>query len=198
MDIDAHRLPSDAPGTLRTVLFSDVVRSTEIIDEIGDSAWLDIVDRHTRTVVAAARDHGGTIASFQGDGFMIMFDGPDEALACARRLQRESATNQTLSLRIGIDHGYVYAFRAYWWVGLTLHIASRLTDLCERGGIAISDRCIRALSRPPGDGGQPVETRLMSIRGLCDPCVVHMIGGRELESSVSAHPSARPMANSAP
>lgn len=197
MDFDAERMPSDAPGTLSTVLFSDVVRSTEIIDEIGDTAWLDVVDRHTRSVVAAARDHRGTIASFQGDGFMIMFARPDDALACARRLQRDSTSNRTLGLRIGIDHGYVYAFRAYWWVGLTLHIASRLTDLCERGGIALSDRCLRALATPPDPRDTEIETKLISIRGLCDPCIVHMIGG-VLESSADAHPSARPMANSAP
>ena len=195
MDIDAGRLHDDAPGTLRTVLFSDVVRSTEIIDEIGDAAWLDVVDLHTRTVVAAAREHRGTIASFQGDGFMIMFDRPDDALACARRLQRDAASNQSLGLRIGIDHGYVYAFRTYWWVGLTLHIAARLTDLCEHGGIALSDRSARALSTPlPTD----VETQLMAIRGLCDPCIVHMIGPSGGGSCAPPQPSARPMANSAP
>ena len=177
-------------------MFSDVVRSTEIIDDIGDSAWLDIVDRHTRTVVAAARANRGTIANFQGDGFMIMFDSADDAVACARMLQREAAVNRLLGLRIGIDHGYVYAFRAHWWVGLTLHIASRLTELCERGEIAISDRCMRALATRPDD--DELETRCVTIRGLGKPCVVHMVDLSRLQSSVTAHPSARPMANSAP
>lgn len=194
MDTDARRLPDDAPGTLHTVLFSDVVRSTEIIDEIGDAAWLDVVDRHTRTVVAAAREHGGTVASFQGDGFMILFDRPDDALACARRLQWQTSSNGSLALRIGIDHGYVYAFRTYWWVGLTLHIAARLTDLCPRGGIALSDRCVRALTARPESDGDAIETQLMAIRGLCDPCVVHTIS----PAAASAQPSARPMAYSAP
>lgn len=180
----------------RTVLFSDVVRSTELIDRHGDLAWLDMVDRHTRAVSAAAAAHGGTISNFMGDGFMLMFERPSDAVACALRLHRDSASNRLLGLRIGIDHGDVYTFRGEWSVGLTIHIASRLTDLSRDGGIAVSDRCAQAVR--DAVPVRSVETRLVAIRGVTEPCVVHLVDPSAFALPVDDQPAPRPTANSAP
>lgn len=186
----------DATALQRTVLFSDVVRSTELIDRHGDLAWLDMVDRHTRAVSAAATAHGGTIGNFMGDGFMLMFERPSDAVACALRLQRDSASNRLLGLRIGIDHGDVYTFRGEWSVGLTIHIASRLTDLSRDGGIAVSDRCAQAVR--DAVPVRSLETRLVAIRGVTEPCVVHLVDPSAFALPIDDQPAARPVANSAP
>lgn len=196
MQPPAGRPTSDATPLTRTVLFSDVVRSTELIDEHGDLAWFEMVARHTRAVSAAATAHGGTVSNFMGDGFMLVFHRPSDAVACAVRLQRESATQGLLGLRIGIDHGDVYAFCDDWWVGLTIHVASRLTDLSQNGGIAISDRCVQAV-----DEALPcrsVEVRLVAIRGVSEPCLVHLVTPSEFREPAVSQPIARPTANSAP
>jgi len=179
MHAEPRRRAGDATPLTRTVLFSDVVRSTELIDEHGDLAWFDMVARHTSAVSAAATAHGGMISNFMGDGFMLIFDRPSDAIACAIRLQHEAAAHELLRLRIGIDHGDVYAFHEGWWVGLTIHVASRLTDLSQDGGIAISDRCLLAV-----EDALPclaVEARLVAIRGLTEPCVVHLVDASEFD-----------------
>jgi len=179
MHAEPRRRTGDATPLTRTVLFSDVVRSTELIDERGDLAWFDMVARHTSAVSAAATAHGGTISNFMGDGFMLIFDRPSDAVACAIRLQHETAAHELLRLRIGIDHGDVYAFHEGWWVGLTIHVASRLTDLSQDGGIAISDRCLLAVE--DALPCRAVEARLVAIRGLTEPCVVHLVDASEFE-----------------
>lgn len=172
MEREAGPSARDTTPIVRTVLFSDVVRSTELIDQHGDVAWFDIVERHTRSVDAAARAHNGMVASFMGDGFMVLFERPADAFECAVRLQGEAGTHGLPGLRIGIDHGDVYRFRSDWWVGLTIHVASRLTDLSQDGGIAISDRSARATDAAIPEGS--VDTRLVAIRGLAEPCLVHL------------------------
>lgn len=189
-------LTSDAPARPRAVLFSDVVGSTALVDEIGDLAWYDIVDRHARMVEAAALAHDGTVASFLGDGFMVIFEHASDAIACAERLQRDSSSQGLPDLRIGIDHGEIREFRSDWWIGRTIHIASRLTDMCQGGGIAISDRCMRLvddLASVPS-----AEVRLVAIRGLSEPRLVHMITPCDLWETPGCQPSAKPTANSAP
>lgn len=177
MHIEPRRRIGDAMPVTRTVLFSDVVSSTELIDRHGDIAWFDMVARHTQIVSTAAAAHGGSISNFMGDGFMLLFDCPDDAVACAVRLQREAAAQELLGLRIGIDHGDIYPFHEDWWVGLTIHVASRLTDLSQHGGIAISDRCVEATERALAC--RAVEIRLVAIRGLTEPCVVHLVTTNE-------------------
>ena len=177
MHAEPRRRTGDASPVTRTVLFSDVVSSTELIDRHGDLAWFDMVARHTQVVSTAASAHGGTITNFMGDGFMLLFDRPDDAIACAIRLQHEAAAHELLGLRIGIDHGDIFPFHEHWWVGRTIHVASRLTDLSQHGGIAISDRCIEASHRALAC--RAVEIRLVAIRGLTEPCVVHLVTPNE-------------------
>lgn len=187
---------SEAAPVVRTVMFSDVVRSTELIDRYGDVAWFDVVERHARTVDSAARAHGGTVASFMGDGFMVLFDRPSDALACADRLHRAASTRGLPGLRIGIDHGEVYAFRTDWWVGLTIHTASRLTDLSPEGGIAISHRSLATTGASLPHGA--VDARLVAIRGLSEPCLVHLVRPCRPVGANAPQPIDRPTVSSTP
>lgn len=163
----------NVPTVTRTVLFSDVVRSTAFIDECGDHAWLEMVGDHARTIRTTVSRHGGTIASFLGDGFMVIFEDPCEALACALELQENSIDEELPGLRIGLDHGAIHPFEDGWWVGRTIHIASRLTDMCRSGDVVVSDRCFAA-ARPDVDD-ERIDTRLVAVRGLCEPCLVHAV-----------------------
>jgi hypothetical protein len=115
----------------RSVLFSDVVASTEFIDRRDEIAWLTLVDRHARAVCAVARHHGGEVVSFLGDGFMLMFAEASDALQCALRLQTASRTQDLVHIRIGLAHGLVFRYRDDWYVGRTIQVASRLADLCQ-------------------------------------------------------------------
>ena len=158
---------------VRSVLFSDVVSSTELIDRQGEDVWLNLVDRHARAVCALAQSHGGDVVSFLGDGFMLMFDDAAAALTCAVRLQTASQVQGLMRIRVGLDHGDVFRYRKDWYVGKTIHVAARLADLCDDSEIIVSERCMH-LAR--NDMAPPAsEPRTLTIRGLSDPCDVHVI-----------------------
>ena len=162
----------DAPPITRSVLFSDVVCSTQLLDEHGELAWLDLVERHADRVSVVARRHAGCLSSFLGDGFMVIFDDPADALAAGIELQLESMQEGLPGIRVGVDHGDLYQFRDEWWIGRTIHLASRLTDLCESGQVVASGHCVQ-LARV-GLALPTSESRLVAIRGFGEPCVVHV------------------------
>ena len=164
----------DAPPSTRSVLFTDVVASTQLIDTHGERVWLDHVEQHAERVATVARRHAGDVSSFLGDGFMVVFDDPVDAISAGIELQLESAQEGLLGIRVGIDHGDVYPFRDGWWVGRTIHLASRLTDLCTRGQVAVSDRCYEPVSKRLAVPRS--HARLVAIRGLDEPCLVHVFG----------------------
>jgi class 3 adenylate cyclase len=177
----------------RTVLFSDVVRSTAFIDERGEQPWLAMVGDHARTIRTTSGRHGGDIASFLGDGFMVIFEDPSEAISCAFELQANSIGEELPGLRIGLDHGEIHPFEHTWWIGRTIHIASRLTEMCRSGDVVVSDRCLVAARQELS--GPHVDTRLVAIRGLGEPCLVHAVAPPDAEPG---QPSDRPMASRVP
>ena len=71
---------------LATVLFTDIVSSTELADERGDAAWRDTLDRHDATVQREIAAHRGILVKSTGDGVLARFDGPGRAVACARAI----------------------------------------------------------------------------------------------------------------
>lgn len=158
---------------VRSVLFSDVVASTALIDRCGDDAWLTIVDRHARAVCAVARHHRGDVVSFLGDGFMLMFAEPADAVQCALRLQTASRIQDLVHIRIGLDHGEVFHFRDDWYVGRTIHLAARLADVCGNGEIVVSHRCLERARRRIAT--PRTEPRRLHIRGMREPCTVHVV-----------------------
>ena len=90
-------------------------------------------------------------------------------------------------LEIVSDSTYVVnCFRDGWWVGRTIHLAARLTDLCTSGEVVASDDCLRA--GRPGLALPSSRSRLVAIRGLAEPCLVHVFD----------QPSDRPTASSSP
>jgi class 3 adenylate cyclase len=169
-----EKAPRNQPERiLRTVLFSDVVASTDFIDRWGDSAWLELIDRHARAVCAVARHHSGQVVSFLGDGFMLMFCDPALAVECAIRLQHASQVQDLVRIRIGLDHGEVFQYRDGWYVGRTIHVASRLADICGDDEIVVSGRC---MDHARHDVAAPaIEPQLMAIRGLREPCLVYVL-----------------------
>ena len=81
-----------APRTERrfaTVVFTDIVSSTQRTAQEGDESWRHTLDSHDRIAWATAALHAGTIVNSTGDGFVVRFDGPSQALAFAREFRRE-------------------------------------------------------------------------------------------------------------
>jgi class 3 adenylate cyclase len=128
---------------LTTVLFTDLVGSTQRASELGDRRWGELLDRHVAGVKQEVARHRGTLIKTTGDGSLAMFDGPTRAIRCALTL-RGRAQGDGLSMRAGLHTGEC-VLKGGDVQGIAVHIASRVADLAE-GGEVLTSGTVRDLS----------------------------------------------------
>ena len=121
---------------LATLLFTDIVGSTQIAAERGDTAWIRMARSHDDIVREHLRNYLGREVGHTGDGFLAMFDAPARAVTCAARVA-DSLNALGIRIRVGLHTGEVQvagdAVR-----GLAVHIAARVMAAAARGGILVS------------------------------------------------------------
>jgi class 3 adenylate cyclase len=121
---------------LATVLFTDIVGSTELAMTWGDRQWRSFLDDHDRLVEEQiARFQGRTIKS-TGDGVLALFDGPGRAVMCACAL-RASVRELGAEIRSGLHCGEV-ELRGDDVGGIAVHIAARIAGIADAGQILVS------------------------------------------------------------
>jgi class 3 adenylate cyclase/dihydrofolate reductase len=118
---------------LATVLFTDIVDSTQRAAELGDREWRKLLDRHDQVSRAEVTRWHGTVVKTTGDGLLATFDAPTRALRCAFGL-KESLAALGLKIRAAIHTGEI-EMREGDIGGIGVHIASRA--LAEAGGDAV-------------------------------------------------------------
>ena len=121
---------------LTTVLFSDIVGSTERAAMLGDQKWRNLLDAHDRTVRDQLRRFRGKEINTTGDGFVASFDGPARAIRCARAI-REATSKIGVELRVGLHTGECEV-RGYDLGGLAVHVAARVAALAAPGEVLVS------------------------------------------------------------
>jgi class 3 adenylate cyclase len=127
---------------LSTVLFTDLVGSTQRAAHMGDRAWTRLLERHHSMARASIREHGGVPIKSLGDGLLATFNGPAQAVRCASRVIAESVA-QGLGVRAGVHTGEVeLADRDV--AGLAVHLAARIMGIAEGGEVLVS-RTVRDL-----------------------------------------------------
>jgi class 3 adenylate cyclase len=109
---------------LSTVLFTDIVGSTDRAAQIGDAAWRQLLDRHDELTRVELARFGGHEVDTTGDGFFATFDGPARALRCARAIT-ESLCTIDLEVRAGVHTGEVTR-RGTGYAGMAVHIGARV------------------------------------------------------------------------
>jgi class 3 adenylate cyclase len=155
-----------APRVDRTFVFTDIVRSTNLVEAIGDEAWENLVGWHDRTLRALFSEHGGEEVDHAGDGFFIAFDDPGAALACAVAIQRSLAGHRRThgfapQVRIGV-HAAEATRRAGDYGGRGVHEAARIAALAEGGEILASEQTV-ASADGSFTASEPREVRLKGI-----------------------------------
>jgi class 3 adenylate cyclase len=127
---------------LATVVFTDIVGSTERAGSLGDRHWRDLLDTHDKTVRQKLVRFRGREVKRLGDGFLATFDGPARAIHCA--LSMTSALEHLgIPIRVGIHTGEV-EFVHDDVHGIAVHIASRVSALAGAGDVLVS-RTVRDL-----------------------------------------------------
>jgi class 3 adenylate cyclase len=131
------RPPRREPArVLATVLFTDIVRSTDRAAEVGDRAWHDLLDGHNATVREwLARFRGREIKTL-GDGFVATFDGPARAINCAREIVA-GVDRLGLSVRCGLHTGECELLDGDIG-GIAVHIGARVCSLAQGGEVLVS------------------------------------------------------------
>jgi class 3 adenylate cyclase len=125
-----------ADRVLATVMFTDIVGSTEAAARHGDRAWREILDDHDEVVARSIDRYRGRRIKTTGDGVLATFDGPARAIRCACSL-REEARSLGLELRAGLHTGEV-ELRGEDVGGISVHTAARVAAKAEAGEVLVS------------------------------------------------------------
>jgi class 3 adenylate cyclase len=126
----------EADRRLLTVLFTDIVGSTEHAAELGDSRWRTLLERHDELVRAEIERHGGRVVKTTGDGFLATFEGPARSIKCARTLAAATAPIG-IEIRAGLHTGECELIGDDIG-GMCVHLAARVCGLAGPGEVLVS------------------------------------------------------------
>ncbi len=153
----------------KTFLCSDVVASTETMERLGDEAMLGVMQRHDLIVRRRSREHAGEELELRGDGFVLAFDDPEEAVRCAAAIQLDLACDRRehpgrgVEVRIGLHRGAVLRDgRRYF--GKDVVLAFRLAAIARASEIVLSDAVVRRVRERYGDHVQ--DGRSVALKGF--------------------------------
>ena len=162
--VTGERPMREPERVLLTVLFTDIVGSTERVAAIGDRRWRELLAEHNEVVRRVLARHGGREVDRAGDGFLATFDGPARAVRCALAAVSELERLQ-LDIRVGVHTGEVELI-GDGIGGIAVHIGARVAalampgevlatrtvaDLTAGSGIAFTPRGRHALRGVPGE-----------------------------------------------
>jgi class 3 adenylate cyclase len=163
MFLTGARAAGEPDRLLASVLFTDIVDSTDTAASLGDRRWRDVLDRHDALTREHVERFRGRVVKMTGDGALATFDGPARAIRCACAL-RDASRTDGVQLRAGIHTGEVEQ-RGDDIGGIAVHLAARVqalagasevmvsrtvADLVAGSGIAFSDRGEHELKGVPG------------------------------------------------
>ena len=168
--------PAAADPATRTFMFTDIVKSTELVEAMGDEAWNEVLRWHDQMLRGLIGRHGGEEINHIGDGVFASFDQPERAIDCAVQIQRALAdhrhshgfapqvrigVHQTLATRVGLDYR-----------GKGVHEAARIAAVANGSEVLASwhtaQPCKFALSEP----------REVSLKGIAQPVQVVSVSWR--------------------
>jgi class 3 adenylate cyclase len=148
---------------LATVLFTDIVGSTQTAADLGDKRWHAVLDEHEATVRRELERFGGRAVKSTGDGFLATFDGPARAVRCAQAIEAASE-KQGVRVRAGLHTGEVEVMGDDIG-GIGVHIAARVSALAGPGEVLVS-RTVKDLVA--GSGLEFSERGTHELKGVPD------------------------------
>lgn len=163
--------PRDSHGAqpqrvLKTFVFTDIVKSTNLVEAMGDEAWQAVLRWHNETLRGLFAAHHGQEVVTTGDGFFVGFDNPDSAIACAVAIQRKLAEHRQTAgfapqVRIGV-HASDATQVGSNFSGKGVHEAARIAALANGSEILASRRTVSARFAQS-------EPRVVTLKGISEP-----------------------------
>jgi class 3 adenylate cyclase len=157
-------------------MFTDIVKSTSLLEAIGDEAWEDLRRWHDGMLRTLFSEHGGEEVDHAGDGFFVAFPEPRSALRCAIRIQRGLAEHRRThgfapSVRIGIHAGEASRTRE-GYAGQVVHAAARVGAAARGGEILATGAVLAGTDVPVAD------ERELTLKGISNPIGVASVDWR--------------------
>lgn len=121
---------------LATVLFTDIVGSSERAAELGDAAWRRLRETHDELLRTHVESFGGQVIDTSGDGALVTFTGPARAIYCACGI-RDAAASLGLRIRAGLHTGEIELMNE-GISGLAVHIGARVVALADADEVLVS------------------------------------------------------------
>jgi class 3 adenylate cyclase len=150
------------------LVFSDIEGSTERNESLGDREWVEVLERHNDLVKRRVAEHRGVVVKNQGDGFMIAFADPADAVRCSvavqQALHEHPERYDGIRVRIGAHAGSSVR-RGDDLFGRNVAMAARIADLACGGEILVSHELRGAIDDLDITFEAPAEVELKGLRG---------------------------------
>jgi len=166
--ITGYRTGLSPERTLATVLFTDIVGSTEMAARLGDRAWRELLERHNAAVRTEVERFRGRVIGTQGDGFLATFDGPARAIKAAQSIV-ETLRPLGVVVRSGLHTGEIEIVGEDV-AGLAVHIGARVGALAGPGEVLVS-RTVKDLVA--GSGIEFEDRGIHTLKGVPDEWQVY-------------------------
>jgi class 3 adenylate cyclase len=152
-------------------MFTDIVRSTNLVEALGDEAWGHLIRWHDEQLRAQFAAHRGEVVKAIGDGFFVAFQGADDALACAVAIQRALRAHRRAhgfapQVRIGV-HAASATREGLDYRGKGVNAAARVGALADGDEILATAQTAALASDQPVTG-----LRSVALKGFVDPVEV--------------------------
>ena len=134
--LTGERHAPEPDRVLATVLFTDIVRSTETAGRLGDRRWREVLADHDEVVRRELARHRGREVKHTGDGFLASFDGPARGIRCASAIV-ESVRRLGIEIRAGVHTGECEV-RGDDLAGMAVHIGARVAGRAEASEVLVS------------------------------------------------------------
>lgn len=187
---DAYIAPVDPTHRTVTFVFTDIEGSTRLLRRIHD-AYANLLADHHAILDRCFAAHGGTRLSTEGDGGFFAFSSPMDAATATVAAQEEMEQHvwpdgERVRVRMGIHTGDATRTAGGGYVGLTVHLAARITALGHGGQVLISDAARRLIPEdPPGVGF--LDLGLHSVADFPEPVRIHQVHGSNVSSFPPFH-----------
>jgi class 3 adenylate cyclase len=169
IDSLGHTQP-ELDRVLATVMFTDIVGSTEHAARVGDREWAAVLERHHATVRRQLGRHRGREIDTAGDGFFAAFDGPARAIHCAVSI-RDALSELGIGLRIGLHSGECERVDG-GLRGVAVHVGARIGATAEPGEVLVSST-VRDLVA--GSGITFEDAGIRELKGVPDAWHVYRV-----------------------
>jgi class 3 adenylate cyclase len=157
-------LETSGERVVASILFTDIVDSTSMLETLGDARWRDLLLDHNRAIRAQLNMYRGREITTTGDGFLAVFDGATRAARCGVAMAT-AVRGLGISIRVGIHTGEL-EFVGEDARGVAVHAAARVMAQAEPGEVLVSSTTADLLE---GSGLELVEAGTHELRGLTGP-----------------------------